>query len=150
MKSQLEVDVSGAAPLHLLPGRAARLGDRAGELTVLSGRVWLTRDGDPGDHILGPGARVRVAWADRAVLESWERDLAASVQWRPVERRVTLQRFVAAGLRAVAFFAAGLAGGLARAEAGLAALARSAASSANRAQGCISAGDSIASSGALK
>jgi Protein of unknown function (DUF2917) len=141
---------SQASELHLAAGRPAVVGRGAGELTVLSGRVWLTRDGDLADHVLARGARVRIDWAERAVVESWERDQAATVQWRPVERHTPAQAFLIGGLRGLAFLAGGAAFALARAEAGFAALARSAASSARRAQGCISAGDSMASSGALK
>ena len=150
MNTQSRLYLSQVRELNLDPGRAAWIGGRAGELTVLAGRVWLTRDGDLADHVLERGARVNVGWAERAVVESWERDQSAMLQWRPVERRSASQALVAGALRGLAFFAAGVAGVLARAEGGFAALARSAASSARRAQGCITPGDSMASSGALK
>jgi hypothetical protein len=139
-----------AFDLRLAPGHPAFVGRGAGELTVLDGRVWLTRDGDLADHVLTRGARVHIDWAERAVVESWERDQAASVRWQPVAQHTPAQAFLAAGLRGLAFLAGGVALGLARAEGSFAALARSAASSARRAQGCISAGDSMASSGAVK
>ncbi len=141
---------SKATTLHLQPGQTAILGGRRGELTVLDGRVWLTRQGEFADHMLERGATVGVGWAERAVVESWERDRSATVQWRPVERHATGQALLAGGLRGLAAMAFGVATFLARAEAGFAALARSAASSARRAQGCITPGDSMASSGALK
>jgi hypothetical protein len=153
MNTQSSSNRSLASNMRLAPGRPAFVGRGAGELTVLDGRVWLTRHGDPDDHVLGRGARIAIDWAERAVVESWERDRAAIVQWRPVEQRVSAQAQVqvfAAGLRGLAALAAGIAFVFARAEAGFAALARNAASSARRAQGCINAGDSIASSGALK
>ena len=93
MNTQTTLNRSRATELHLAPGRPAFLGRGAGELTVLAGRVWLTRDGDPTDHVLAPGARVRIDWAERAVVESWERDQAASLQWRPVARHAPAQAF---------------------------------------------------------
>jgi Protein of unknown function (DUF2917) len=149
MNTQTASKLSSAATMRLAPGQPAFVGHGAGELTVLDGRVWLTRHGDLDDHVLARGARVHIDWAERAVVESWERDQAARVQWRPIERHAPAQ-VLARGLRGFAALAAGIAFVFARAEAGFAALARSAASSARRAQGCISAGDSMASSGALK
>jgi hypothetical protein len=109
---------------RLMPGQARRVGPGAGELTVLSGRVWLTRPGDEQDRVLEPGHRLNVSASERVVMESLDRTAPASVVWRP--RGSTLQRL---GLRGV--FAGALAGVLA-------ALARRAASSASRAQGCMS------------
>ena len=149
MNTQTHKGVGQVAELHLAAGKAAAVGRGRGELTVLSGRVWLTRHDVLGDHVLERGERVNIALADRAVVESWDRDQAAVVQWRAIEWRAPDQA-LAAGLRGLAFLAGGVAFLLARAEAGFAALARSAASSARRAQGCISVGDSIASSGAVK
>ncbi len=149
MNTQTSSKLSSAATMRLAPGQPAFVGHGAGELTVLDGRVWLTRHGDLDDHVLECGARVHIGWAERAVVESWERDQAARVQWRPIERHVPAQA-LARGLRGFAAVAAGIAFVFARAEAGFAALARSAASSAKRAQGCISAGDSMVSSGAVK
>lgn len=117
---------------RLLPGQARRVGQGAGELTVLSGRVWLTGQGDCEDHVLGPGERLFLDAADGVVMESFDQAGHAAVAWRP--RRSILHRL---GLRDLA-------------GAALAALARRAASSASRAQGCIPCGDSMASSGALK
>lgn len=118
--------------LSLAPGEARRVGAGAGELTVLRGRVWLTgRCGpaDGSDVVLSPGDSLRLADAQGAVIESWRRGEGAEVRWQPRVQRAGLAGF------AGAFFAA---------------LARTAASSASRAQGCISAGDSMASSGAVK
>ena len=137
MNSQTYSPLGAASQMLLAAGRPAVLARGEGELTVLTGRVWMTRHGDLDDHVLERGDRVRIGWADRAVLESWERDLSATVQWRAIERPVASQ--ARAGLlRGLAFVASGVAFALARAEAGFAALARSAASSARRAQGCIS------------
>lgn len=124
------------------PGQALALGRLGGELSVLQGRVWLTRDGDLGDHRVDSGERVRLGVAENAVIESWDSGQAVVVRWNPRRQRFFGPLLVEPlrGLACVARLAAG----------GFAALARSAAASASRAQGCISAGDSMASSGALK
>ena len=123
-------------------GQALSLGRLGGELSVLQGRVWLTRDGDLGDHRVDSGERVRLGVAENAVIESWDSGQAVVVRWNPRRQRVfgALRVGPLRGLAFVARLAAG----------GFAALARSAAASASRAQGCINAGDSMASSGALK
>lgn len=120
------------AILSLAPGEARRLGLGDGELTVLRGRVWLTGECGDADQILSPGQSLRVGDAQAVVIEAWDRGAGASLRWQA--RRPLLQGLPLRGW-AGAFFAA---------------LARSAASSASRAQGCIKAGDSIASSGAVK
>ena len=121
-----------SAVLSVGPGQARRVGLGAGDLTVLRGRVWLTGECGESDRILSPGQSLRLSDAQAVVIEAWDRGEGASVRWQP--RRPLLQSLPLRGF-AGAFFAA---------------LARSAASSASRAQGCIKAGDSIASSGALK
>lgn len=118
--------------LSLPAGEARRVGAGAGELTVLRGRIWLTErcgPGDDGDRVLCSGESLRLADAGAVVVESWRRGEGAVLRWQPRVQRAGLT-----GL-AAGFFAA---------------LARRAASSASRAQGCMSAGDSIASSGAVK
>lgn len=127
---------------RLAPGQALRLGRLGGELTVLDARVWLTRDGDPGDHFVEPGERVRLAIGENAVIEPARTGVGATVRWS-ARRQSFVGALAAEPLRGLAFVA-----GLAAK--GFAALARSAAASASRAQGCISGGDSMASSGALK
>ena len=153
MKSQIQTSPPSTWPhateVHLAAGQPAVIVRGPGELSVLQGRVWLTRDGDMVDHVLARGECIALDFADRAVVESWERDLSATLRWRPIERRAPSQ-VLAGGLRGLAALAGGVAFAFARAEAGFAALARSAASSARRAQGCINPGDSMASSGALK
>ena len=127
---------------RLSSGQAMRLGRLGGDLSVVEGRVWLTRDGDLGDHFIEPGQKVRLAVHEEAVISPARTGETITVRWNP--RR---QGYFGA-LRAVPFRGLALAAGfLAR---GFAALARSAAASASRAQGCISGGDSMASSGALK
>ena len=143
---------SAAHSRRIATGSALRLSRGGGELTVLEGRVWLTRGGntgDTGDHRLEAGQHIRLVAAQDAVIESWDRDRAAVVRWEP-RPQGALAAVQALVLRALAFFAGEAALGLRGLAGGLAALARSDASSASRAQGCISAGDSIACSGALK
>lgn len=127
---------------RLAAGEALRLGRLGGDLVVVDGRVWLTRDGDLGDHVVEPGQKIRLAVNENAVIEPATTGSTATVRWYP--RR---QSFVGAlaeePLRGLAF----LTGLVAK---GFVALARSAAASASRAQGCINGGDSMASSGALK
>ena len=128
--------------LRLSAGHAEQLGRLGGELTVVEGRVWLTRDNDLGDHVIEPGQRVRLAVGENGVIESVNRQQQVVVRWR-ARRQSFVGALLAEPLRGLAF----LAGVAAR---GFAALARTAADSACRAQGSISGGDSMASSGALK
>lgn len=120
MNAQLDTGFSALDRLgqRLLPGQARRVGRGVGELTILAGRVWVTGHGD-GDAVLEAGQRLTLARAERAVIESFDTRQAARVAWRP--RGSLLQRL---GLRALtgAVFAA---------------LARRAAPSASRAQGCM-------------
>ena len=141
-------------PFMLLVGQAVPVSPWPGELTVVDGRVWMTRQGDLQDHLLEPGRSVRLEPHAGAVIEPWAAGASATVQWRRLPQPIRLPGFVAAalalGLRGLAGLAGATAVALRGAETGLAALARKAASSARRAQVCISAGDSMASSGALK
>ncbi len=123
-------------------GQALQLGRLGGELTVIEGRVWLTRDNDLGDFVFEPGERVRLAVGEHGVIESLDSHSPATVRWNP-RRQSFVGAILAEPLRGLAF----LTGVAAR---GFAALARRAAESACRAQGSISGGDSMASSGALK
>ena len=127
---------------RLTAGQALQLGHLGGELTVLEGRVWLTRDNDLGDFVYERGQRVRLAVGEHGVVESLDADRPAVFRWNP-RRQTFVGAVLAEPLRGLAF----LTGAAAR---GFAALARSAAESACRAQGSISTGDSMASSGALK
>jgi hypothetical protein len=127
---------------RLTAGQALQLGRLGGELTVLQGRVWLTRDNDLGDFVYERGQRVRLAVGEHGVVESLDADCPAVFRWNP-RRQTFVGAVLAEPLRGLAFLTAAAARGFA-------ALARSAAQSACRAQGTISAGDSMASSGALK
>lgn len=156
MNSQLKLFHGGT--FQMGSGEAVRIDAVGGELAVVSGRVWLTRFADAQDHALSAGQRVLLAAADGAVVEPLHHDQAAVLEWKPgPQRQVQTQRLAAlagrlaaAPLRGAASVAGALALVLRGVEAGLAALARRAASSAKRAQLCINAGDSMASSGALK
>lgn len=139
MKSQFQLFHGGTFRMGW--GQPLRLNVADGELGVVSGQVWLTRHGDTEDHVLGAGQRIVLAPTDSVVIEQWRRDQPAIVDWQPRAQPlpgVALLRGAAArALRTVAFGARGLAKVLREAEAGFAALARSAAAMARRAQGCI-------------
>ncbi len=119
---------------------------RDGVLAVQDGPLWLTRDGDPDDHVLNPGERLRLQAGDRVTVSAWRPAQAGAWQWQAECAWPAGQRLA----RALVFLTAGALDRLARGLEGWAALARTAAASASRAHGCISAGDSMASSGALK
>ena len=154
MNTQLQLFHGGTFQMGW--GEPVRIADVDGELTVVSGRVWLTGTGDAQDHVLRARQRIAVAATDDVVVEPWDRGEAAIIGWQPAtqaqdRRPATLARRAAAPLlRGVASAADSMALTLRAAELGFAALARTAASTASRAQGCISGGDSIASSGAVK
>jgi Protein of unknown function (DUF2917) len=116
-----------------------------GRLTVRAGCIWLTRQGDLDDYVLSAGQSLALGRGDDVVIEHWRREAPALWDWQPapVYRAGFLRATLAAALR-------GAARGLDAAAAGLAALARTAAAIASRAQGCIRACDSMASSGALQ
>ena len=136
----------------VISGQALTVSPWPGELTVVDGRVWVTRSDDLGDHVLEAGRTIHFGAGAGLVVEPWGG--SATVQWRrqaqPVRPPAFLVAGLAAALRGLAGLAGGTAGALRGAEGGLAALARKAASSARRAQFCISGADSMASSGALK
>ena len=160
--------VLGAVARELRLDQPLRLrARRDGWLQVSSGAVWLTLDGGGPDHVLAPGQCLWLGRGVGAVVESWQPGLGASrLQWRlsldPQPRPVLRPAWVGlagfAGVTGLVDFAAGWrAGALTAAARGLravagalAAAARSADASARRSQGCISAGDSMASSGAVQ
>jgi hypothetical protein len=114
-------------------------------LVAREGALWVTRSGDPDDHVLARGERLAVARGDDLVLQAWRRDQPAVWDWQPLPAaRYALRR------EALAWLWARTARALRGAAEGFAALARNAAARACRAQGCISAGDSIASAGTLQ
>lgn len=121
---------------------------QAGWLWVDGGQVWITRDGGGPDHVLVAGERLFVARGERVLGEPWRVGETACLRWAlaapaPVAQAAGLRRGVREGvLRGAAAGLRALAGRLALA-------ARKAEASARRAQGAISAGDSIASAGAF-
>lgn len=115
-------------------------------LVAREGALWVTRSGELDDHVLAHGERLAVARGDDLVLQAWRGDQPAAWDWqpRPVPVRYGLRRELA--VRVWSRVARALRG----TADGLAALARNAAARACRAQGCINAGDSIASAGTLQ
>lgn len=125
---------------------------RAGWLVVTEGRVWLTRDGGGDDHVLKAGERLWLRRGERVVVESWQPAVAARLGWRADLAAAGAQPGALAPRRAGAgrFFWLAAARGLRGLGAGLLAAARNAEARALRAQGCIAAGESMASSGAAQ
>ena len=145
-----------AVPRRLRLQTALHLAPReAGWLRVDDGPVWLTASGDPSDHVLARGEALWLAAGRSVVVEPWQRGAVAQLAWGEAAPAAASQR---RGLAAPAVPAlpAALRAALRGWRAGWAAVMdfaaawRSAAPSASRAQGSISAGDSIASSGACQ
>ncbi|MDQ2778955.1 MAG: DUF2917 domain-containing protein [Pseudomonadota bacterium] len=127
MKTQL---MNGLETLEA--GQARHLGRLGGELRVLGGRIWLTRNGQRGDHFLEAGDTVQIGVDEYAVIESAFRGRGANLRWLP-RRQSVLGRILAEPLLGLAFVAR-LA---ARATSVLAARVGTA---ARQAQGCIDRG----------
>ena len=131
-------------PVETVFGQPLRVQNLAGEFAVLEGKVWLTRRGDLDDHVLEPGQSIVLEPGDDVVMEAWRDGEVARLQWRahrydaPRGERL-LRDALGAGLSALSEGARGASAGLRRIEGGFDALARSAASMARRAQGCIAA-----------
>jgi hypothetical protein len=109
------------------------LAPRPAWLVARDGTLWVTRSGDLEDHVLPPGERLAVSRGDDLVVQAWRRDAPAVWDWQPraAPRPYRLRRVLPAWIWA------GSARALRGAAEGLAALARSAAARASRAQGCI-------------
>jgi hypothetical protein len=115
-------------------------------LQALAGYLWVTRRNDPNDYVLAPGEGLVLARGDRIAVGAVRGDAPAlwDMTAGPVAPRYRRVRgAVAFGFDLTARALRGAAGGLA-------AFARSAAAIACRAQGCIRAGDSIASAGTVQ
>ncbi|WP_457306448.1 DUF2917 domain-containing protein [Polaromonas sp. P5_E6] len=112
---------------RLAPGQALRLPRRGGELTVLRGRLWLTRHNDSGDHFIEAGQRVRLGADENAVIEPAGTAQGVTLHWEPC-RPGLISALLARPLGGTAFLAF-------VAARGFAALALSAAASARRARG---------------
>jgi Protein of unknown function (DUF2917) len=122
------------------------LAPQAAWLQARDGALWVTRSGDPEDHVLRRGERLAVARGDDLVVESWHRGQTAAWSWQPAAAPGS--HVLRPALPAWAWARAARA--LRGAADALAALARKAAARASRAQGCIMAGDSIASAGTVQ
>ena len=120
---------------------------QAAWLVAREGSLWVTRSGDPDDHFLARGERLAVARGDDLLLQTWCNDRPALWDW---QARAANAPLLQDRLRGVWTLTARALRGTAEVLEALAARARSAAASACRAQGCIRAGESMASSGALQ
>ena len=89
---------------RLTAGQALQLGHLGGELTVLEGRVWLTRDNDLGDFVYERGQRVRLAVGEHGVIESLDADRPVVFRWNP-RRQTFVGAVLAEPLRGLAFLA---------------------------------------------
>ena len=79
--------------LQLASGQVIALGHSGGDIAVIAGRVWLTRSGDPSDHVLGAGEVLKVG-SGGTVVESWNRNAPAVIAWQPKSfGRRLLERF---------------------------------------------------------
>ena len=88
----------------LAPGQALRLPRAGGELTVLRGRLWLTRNNDLGDHFIDAGQRVWLDAGENAVVETAGRQQGASLHWEPC-RQGFFSAVLARPLNGTAFLA---------------------------------------------
>lgn len=86
MNTQQSTFLGSASPaaVKALPaGHVVALGTGGGEVSILSGRVWLTSAGDPSDHVLGAGESYRVRDSGATLVETWSRGAPALIAWRP-------------------------------------------------------------------
>jgi hypothetical protein len=97
MKTQANDDFQ-----RLESGQARHLERLGGELTVLSGRIWLTRDGAKGDHFLEAGDTVNIDVDEYAVIESAFQGGAATLRWTP-RRQPVAGRILSEPLLGLAF-----------------------------------------------
>jgi len=67
----------------LRAGSIMHLGSGGGRLEIVCGRVWLTRAGDLDDHIFASGATLTIPPSRRILVEAWNEDAPALVDWEP-------------------------------------------------------------------
>ena len=75
----VEADAVRALPA----GHVVALGAGGGQVSILSGRVWLTSGRDPDDHVLAAGETFDVPDSGPTLVEAWSRSDAAVIAWRP-------------------------------------------------------------------
>lgn len=131
---------------------------RPGTLRARCRPLWVTRRGDPDDHVIAAGGALRLLAGDRVVLGALHDGESAAWQWwpdrtekagQPAQRRRPASRLAGVG-GGVSALSEVVLGALADVLERGAVRARSAASSASRAHGAMRSADSIASSGALE
>ena len=82
---------ASAEAVRALPaGHVVALGTGGGQVSILSGRVWLTSSGDPSDHFLGAGESFDVRDSGQTLIETWSRGAPAVIAWQP---RTLVERF---------------------------------------------------------
>ena len=65
-------------------GHVVALGTGGGQVSILSGRVWLTSGGDPSDHVLGAGESFEVRDSGPTLVETWNHGGdPAVIAWKP-------------------------------------------------------------------
>ena len=65
-------------------GHVVALGTGGGQVSILSGRVWLTSGGDPSDHVLGAGESFEVRDSGQTLVETWSPGGdPAVIAWKP-------------------------------------------------------------------
>jgi len=64
-------------------GHVVALGNGGGQVSILSGQVWLTSGGDPSDHVLGAGESFEVRDSGPTLIETWSRGQPAVIAWKP-------------------------------------------------------------------
>lgn len=71
---------------RLARGEALHLGAASGQLTVLQGRLWLTRDDERTDHFVAAGERVEIKAGQGVVIEPVGAGNGVRVHWLPEGR----------------------------------------------------------------
>jgi hypothetical protein len=145
-RSSIQPLAGVARQLHLA-GVLVLQARAAGWLQVTCGPVWVTRSGDPQDHVLADGEHLLLAAGEQVLAEPWRAGCTARLAWQ-TDPPASASAKPAMGQWGLVRAGRRLVGGLRAWAAGLAWAARSAAAKAIRAQGSMAAGDSIASSGA--
>lgn len=75
--------VSADALRDLPAGHVIALGTGGGQVSILSGNVWLTHSGDPSDHFLAAGESFDVRDSGQTLVESWSHGAPAVIAWQP-------------------------------------------------------------------